>query len=103
MSPPTVADANEPNVTEPASSVARLSVLFWIALPAPMMSAPPVARVSPLKAFAPFRVNVPAPTVTATLRVPVAIPARSMKRNRGSRLTTTIEPGGDGLCLDIKG
>ena len=39
----------------------------------------------------------------ATFRVPVAMPARSMKRNVGSSPTTTIEPGGQGLCRETNG
>ena len=38
-----------------------------------------------------------------TLRVPVAMPARSMKRNVGSKATTTIEPGGAGLSRETNG
>ena len=39
----------------------------------------------------------------ATLRVPLAMPQRSMNQRFGSSDTTTIEPGGDGLCLDTNG
>jgi hypothetical protein len=37
------------------------------------------------------------------LRVPLAMPQRSMNQRLGSSDTTTIEPGGDGLCLDTNG
>ena len=39
----------------------------------------------------------------ATLRVPLAIPARSMNRRSGSRPTTTIVPGGEGLRAETNG
>ena len=40
---------------------------------------------------------------SVTFRVPVASPARSMYQNVGSIPTTTIEPGGAGLCRETKG
>ena len=39
----------------------------------------------------------------AILRVLVQMPARSINLNCGSTLTTTIEPGGEGLCIETKG
>ena len=37
------------------------------------------------------------------LRVPMQMPARSMNQNWGSTPTTTIKPGGDGLCFETNG
>ena len=39
----------------------------------------------------------------AALRVPVAMPARSMYRTVGCNPTTTMDPGGAGLCRDMNG
>ena len=47
--------------------------------------------------------SLPCHSFVATARVPVARPLRSMKRKAGSRPTTTIEPGGSGLCRETNG
>ena len=50
------------------------------------------------------RAGSPSPhSRAATLRVLVPMPQRSMKRQVGSSATTTIEPGGVGLCCETNG